>query len=117
MAPEATKVKVGDLAPTLALPTLGGGPSGTAVFRGRPILLFFFKSACRLCREEIGAIERVNRRYRLRDLVVLGVSVDVETDALQQLVNEKQVTFIVMQDPDAQVLRATFGSYKMPEAY
>jgi cytochrome c biogenesis protein CcmG, thiol:disulfide interchange protein DsbE len=117
LAPEATKVKVGEQAPELELPTFGGSRSRLSSYRGQPVLLFFFKATCRLCREEMPALEELHRRYGPRGLTVLGVSVDVDNDTLKSFLEQHNVTFIIMQDPDAQVLRREFGSYKMPESY
>jgi peroxiredoxin len=117
LAPESTKVKVGEQAPELSLPTFGGARSKLSSYRGQPVLLVFFKSTCRLCREQMPALEDLHRRYGLRGLAVIGVSVDVEVETLKSFLELQGVTFIVMMDHDGAVVRREFGSYKMPEAY
>ncbi len=111
-------MKEGDLAPELELPSLGGaGTTRLSQFRGRPVLLTMFMSECGICEEEIGQIERLHRKYLQKGLVVLGVSVDPDREALRPFVKEKGLTFFVLEDFGGKTVRQIYGSWKMPEHY
>lgn len=116
-APEATKVKVGMRAPELELQSYGPGTVKLSSFRGRPVLLVFFMSECKICEAEIEEVERVHREFRARGLVVLGVSLDADYAARERFVARHKLTFAVLRDPNGPAVRQAFGSWKMPEAY
>jgi peroxiredoxin len=116
-APEATKIKVGMQAPELELPSVNPGSVKLSSFRGQAVLLAFFMSDCRICEKEIVEIERIHREYRLRGLLVVGVSVDADYAATRRFLTERQLTFGLLRDPNGEKILEAFGSYKMPEAY
>ncbi len=57
------------------LPDLDGKEVSLLEFRGKPVLVFFFKSYCSYCKEEAPAIQDVYRRHQ-GELQVLGVAVN-----------------------------------------
>ena len=116
-APEATRIKVGMMAPELELPSVGPGEVKLSNFRGKPVLLTFFMSSCHICEREVPEIEEINRAYRLRGLVVLGVSADADYAARERFVKDKNLTFGLLRDPHGEKILKTFGSHKLPEAY
>ncbi len=116
-APESTKVKVGTLAPDLPLVGERGGEQRLSSYRGRPLLLVFFMSDCEICQEEIPGVELLNREFRTRGLVVLGVSVDADFAAYKGFLLKNNLSFGVFRDPGGTRILEYFGSYKLPEAY
>lgn len=117
-APEATLVKVGQAAPELELPSLGGsGTTRLSAFRGHPVVLVMFLAGCHICEAETPEIERLHRAYLRRGLRVIGVSVDKERSTRERFVRRHGVTFIVLEDTNGQAVRAAYGSWKFPEAY
>ena len=117
-APEATLVKVGEMAPALELPSIGETvPTKLSSFRGRPVLLVMFLSGCRICESQAPALERVYREYYRRGLVVLGVSVDAERTTTKAFIERHSITFFVLEDPNGRAVREAYGSWRMPEAY
>lgn len=116
-APEATRVKVGDPAPDLALGTLGGGPAQLSSFRGSPVLLVMFLSGCKHCEADAPEIEKLHRAYFKKGLIVVGVSVDPDRASLQDFVDRHDITYWVMEDFGGHAVREAWGSWQMPEAY
>jgi len=117
-APEATLVKVGQQAPDLELPSLGGtAKTRLSSFRGRPVLLVMFMSGCHICDTEMPGLERLHRMMLPRGLTVIGVSADTVRADLERFVQRHQVTFPVLEDPGGPALRQAYGSWRLPEAY
>ena len=71
---------VGDLAPSLVAPLFGGSSFDLAGQRGHVVLLNFWASWCKPCRAEMPELARLQRQYRERGLVVLGLSADDRHD-------------------------------------
>ncbi len=116
-APESSQVRVGMTAPELELVTETGASQRLSSWRGHPVLLVFFMSDCEICQEDIPQLELVNREFRARGLVVLGVNVDAEFTAYKSFIVKNQLTFGMYRDPGAVRIQQSFGSYRLPEAY
>lgn len=59
-----------------ARPSLDGGTLNLSDFRGRAVVLDFFASWCRPCKDSIPKLNSLLSRYETRGLSVLGYSVD-----------------------------------------
>jgi peroxiredoxin len=117
-APESTKVKVGQVAPDLTLPFVGGsGRLTLSNFRGQPVLLVMFLSGCHICEREIEQIQAIHRLYIRRGLTVLGVSADPDAATREAFRRRHKLTFPVLADDNGAAVRAAYGSWKFPEAY
>lgn len=104
-APEA-RPEVGYLAPDFALRDLEGRVVRLSDFHGRAVLLNFWATWCPPCRREMPSMEQAYREYRGRGLEILAVSIDTGgADAVQAFVQELNLTFPVLLDPDMAVLR------------
>jgi peroxiredoxin len=115
---EATKVEPGDRAPDLELPSLGGS-SVTRIsdFRGRPVLLLLFHSAAPFTQQETPDLERLHRSLLRRGLVVLGVDVDADPAARDAFLQRNAVTFLVLMDPNGEVVRKAYDARRFPQRY
>jgi peroxiredoxin len=115
---EATKVEPGDPAPDLELPSLGGAAlTRLSDFRGRAILLILFHSAAPFTQQETPDIERLHRALLRRGLVVLGVDVDSDPAARDAFIQRSRVTFLVLVDPNGEVVRKTYEARRFPQRY
>jgi cytochrome c biogenesis protein CcmG/thiol:disulfide interchange protein DsbE len=63
-------------APDFTLPDLSGGSISLMEFRGSPVLLDFWATWCPPCRRSIPELVELQRKYRDRGLVILGISLD-----------------------------------------
>lgn len=68
--------KVGEEAPELALPLLGGGASRLSELRGQVVILDFWATWCPPCVESLPALGRVSREFADRGLYTLAVNRD-----------------------------------------
>jgi cytochrome c biogenesis protein CcmG/thiol:disulfide interchange protein DsbE len=108
---------IGREAPDFDLPLLGGeGRISDEDVRGHPVVVNFWASWCIPCKEEAPTLESKWRKYRDRGVRFLGVNVqDAEQDALG-FVEEFDITFPSVRDPD-QVLWRKFGVRGIPETF
>jgi len=119
-SPEATRIKAGDPVPALELTAFGGQSeqkAKLAAYRGWPVMLVMFLSDCHICDAEMPEIERLHREFLRKGLVVIGVGVDPDPNALRSFVRRHGLTFIVLEDQSGAGVKAAFGSRKFPEAY
>ena len=70
-----------------------GRPMSLAAHRGKVVLLVFWATWCPPCRAEIPHLLDAHRRFRGRGLVVLGVSLDQDVDALRGFCKKAGITW------------------------
>ena len=104
-------------APELELPKLGGGGNGSlADYRGQVVVLNFWASWCKPCKEESPLLERWHRRIQDRGGTVLGVDMlDVTADA-QEFIAEYKLTYPMLKDKEGDGLER-FGVVQYPETF
>ena len=66
----------GHAAPPFVLKDAGGKPISMTAYRGKVVLLNFWATWCAPCRIEMPWFEEFSKKYQVRGLAVLGVSLD-----------------------------------------
>ena len=66
--------------PDVTLPLVGGGTLSLASLRGRPVVVNFWASWCTTCIDEAALLGRVEREWRARGVVFIGMD-SSDTDA------------------------------------
>jgi cytochrome c biogenesis protein CcmG/thiol:disulfide interchange protein DsbE len=99
-SPEAQKMPFplharGEQAPAFSLPDLRGRSVALNNFRGKPVLLTFWASWCRLCVAEADLFDRLNREMGTR-LVVLGLDVDDDPEELQHFLKSRPLSYPIL---------------------
>jgi cytochrome c biogenesis protein CcmG, thiol:disulfide interchange protein DsbE len=104
-------------APALELPKLGGaGKASLADYRGRVVVLNFWGTWCKPCKDESPLLERWHRRIRDRGATVLGVDMlDVTSDA-ENFIAKYGLTYPMLKDRDGDGIEA-FGVIQYPETF
>jgi cytochrome c biogenesis protein CcmG, thiol:disulfide interchange protein DsbE len=104
-------------APDLSLPELGGTRTiSLADYRGRVVVLNFWASWCKPCRDESPVLERWHRRMRDRGGTVIGVDMlDVTSDG-EKFVDEFGLSYPSMKDKDGHGID-TYGVAQYPETF
>ena len=104
-------------APEVELPRLEGGGTGSlADYRGKVVVLNYWASWCKPCREESPLLERWHRRIVPRGATVLGVDVlDVTSDA-REFIREFRLSYPMLRDRDGETQRR-FGVVAYPETF
>jgi cytochrome c biogenesis protein CcmG/thiol:disulfide interchange protein DsbE len=111
------KIAVGDPAPDRVLPVLGGSGTGSiADYRGRWVLVNLWASWCPPCREETPALIRFAREYGKRDVTVLGIDVQDNSDDALAFLREFDVRYPQLRSVGDERSDA-FGSTGVPENF
>ena len=108
-------LRVGDRAPGLSLPRLGGGRIEAAALRGRPLWVNFTASWCPPCRDELPFLDRARRRLGER-LPIVVVDVRESPEVIASLVDELGVGLPVALDQDGAAQR-DWGAWALPVHY
>jgi cytochrome c biogenesis protein CcmG/thiol:disulfide interchange protein DsbE len=111
------KIAVGDPAPDRVLPVLGGPGTGSiADYRGRWVLVNLWASWCPPCREETPALNRFAHEYGKRDVTVLGIDVQDNSDDALAFLREFDVRYPQLRSVGDERSDA-FGSTGVPENF
>jgi peroxiredoxin len=102
----ARGLETGHPVPDFQLPVLGGGTRGFASLRGHVVLLNFWATWCPPCVSEMPSLDRLSRALGPEGLVVLGLSVDADEDALREFVARHHLGFEILRDPGAHTAAA-----------
>lgn len=79
------KAEVGKPAPAFTLSDTKGGKVSLSDFRGKVTVLEFWATWCGPCIESVPEMNGLNTALKGKDVVILGISVDEGTNALQKV--------------------------------
>jgi peroxiredoxin len=102
---EEEGVEIGRTAPDFELTTLDGGSIKLSELRGKGVLINFWASWCKPCRDEMPAIQRVYDRYKDKGLEVVAVNIAEPDVTVNGFVRHLDLTFPVLLDRDREVTR------------
>ena len=66
----------GFMAPDFTFPDMNGKPVSLSQFRGKIVFLNIWATWCGPCRIEMPAMEKLYRKFKKEDLIILAVSID-----------------------------------------
>ncbi|UYZ60762.1 TlpA disulfide reductase family protein [Hymenobacter latericus] len=89
---------VGKPAPELSLPGPNGQPVALSSLRGRYVLIDFWASWCKPCRQENPAMVKLYRQYQPRGFEVYAVSLDDSREKWLKAVDADQLPWIQVSD-------------------
>lgn len=85
-------------------------------FRGQVVVLNFWATWCPPCVEELPSMMDMQDQMRARGVIVLGVSIDVDSDAYHRFLKLHNVNFLTVRDPEQKVAEL-YGTSGWPETY
>jgi thiol-disulfide isomerase/thioredoxin len=104
---------VGELAPPLKVPQVGGGEIDLAALKGKPVWVNFMRTDCPPCVDEFPLMNGFAARYAEDDLVVVAVDIQEDEGAVAAFASGLGATFPLGLDTDAAAQRA-WGAYGLP---
>jgi len=109
----------GDIPPDFSLPTISGDGGETlklSDLKGRVVLVNFWASWCGPCVSELPAMERLYTRLKSRGLVIVGVGVDDQPEALTEFQRRFGLTFPLVVDQTGEV-KSRYKLSGVPESF
>lgn len=106
VAPSNGAFHVGEKAPALALPQLGGGTVSLAALAGKPVWLNFMQTTCPPCRDEFPLMNGFAARYASAGLVVVAVDVREDEGTISAFAQQMNAQFPIALDADGSAQRA-----------
>ena len=91
---------VGERAPALSVPQVGGGTIDLANLKGQPVWVDFMSTSCTTCKDEFPLMTGYANRYASNGLVVIAVDVGEDEGAADAFTDGLGATFPVGLDAD-----------------
>lgn len=107
------EIPVGDQLPEASLNNLAGGTAKLSAFRGKPLLINVWASWCGPCREEMGSLDRLARRYGGKEFNIIGISTDDDRAAATKFIIGSKVPFLNFIDRNL-ILENMLGANRLP---
>lgn len=86
--------QAGPLAPDFSLKTLNGEDFQLSSLRGKGVLINFWATWCPPCRAEIPMFQNYYEKYKDKDFVIVGVSMDNNAELARRFMENFGVTYI-----------------------
>ncbi|GFP32264.1 cytochrome c biogenesis protein CcmG, thiol:disulfide interchange protein DsbE [Candidatus Hakubella thermalkaliphila] len=103
-------------APEFALNSLGGREVSLSDFRGKVVVLNFWATWCGTCRAEMPNLERAYQAYKDKNVELVGISMDTDTQLVESFVKEVGVTYTILLDPSHRVA-SDYAIWALPTTY
>ncbi len=85
-------------------------------FRGDVVVLNFWATWCPPCVEELPSLISMQARMKEKGVIVLAVSIDVDSDFYHRFLKEQNVNLLTVRDPE-QRTPTLYGTFGWPETY
>jgi thiol-disulfide isomerase/thioredoxin len=96
----ATPFHVGERAPALSVPQVGGGTIDLANLKGQPVWIDFMTTKCTTCKDEFPLMTSYANRYAANGLVVIAVDVGEDEGTADTFADGLGATFPLGLDAD-----------------
>jgi thiol-disulfide isomerase/thioredoxin len=103
---DAAAFHIGEPAPALVVPRVGGGTIDLAMLRGKPVWVNFMGTYCPPCRDEFPQMNSFHVRYAEQGLIVIAIDVREDEATIAAFAEELNATFPIGLDLDGEAARA-----------
>ncbi len=108
-------ISEGQAAPGFTLARLGSdAPVRLSDYRGRVVLLNFWATWCKPCKDEMPSMERLHQRLQGQPFELLAVSVDESPVEVEAFVKRLGLTIPILLDPEKTAAGA-YQAFRFPE--
>lgn len=107
------EVEVGGTLREATMLGLSGPSKKLSDFRGKPLIINVWASWCGPCRQEMGSLESLSRRYGGSQFSVIGISTDDYPDAARGFLQKAKTTFSHFIDTQL-LLENMLGADRLP---
>ncbi|WP_142504526.1 thiol-disulfide oxidoreductase ResA [Melghirimyces algeriensis] len=98
-------VEVGKTAPEFKLKTLDGETLQLSDLKGKAVLLNFWATWCKPCRDEMPAIQKVYDKHKDKGFAVVGVNIAETKVTVSGFARQLNLNFPIVLDPDRKVTK------------
>jgi thiol-disulfide isomerase/thioredoxin len=95
---------VGKPAPAVTLPVIANGDAGARIdlasLKGHAVVLDFWATWCGPCAVEAPILDRLQRRYANKGLMVVGVNVSDSPEAVKAYAHERGLSYTMVSDAE-----------------
>ncbi len=105
---------VGSSAPEFQLPNVAGGEGALSDYRGQVILLNFWATWCKPCKDEMPSMERLYKLLKPEGFELLAVSVDEDAEPVVAFRDRFKLTFPIFLDAENEVSNR-YQTFRFPE--
>lgn len=106
-------IQNGSLAPAFELSNMDGETVSLNSFQGKYVLLDFWASWCRPCREENPNLKNAYKQFGGENFEIVSVSLDKTKEPWLKAVEEDGLNWVLLHDPDGEVAN-TYGVQAIP---
>jgi len=111
---------VGTKAPDFSLPTIDGKTfklSSCFAKPGKVVLLDIWATWCPPCRAEVPFIIGLRKKFKEKDVAIVGVSVDAEKSTVVEFARKQGINYTVPHDPQAAKTGRLYQVRGIPATY
>lgn len=109
----ASLFHVGELAPVLVVPQVGGGTIDLASLKGKSVWINFMQTTCEPCVTEFPQMNGFAARYSEAGLVIIAIDIREEEGAVASFAQSLNATFPLGLDAHGAAQR-TWGAFALP---
>lgn len=101
---ESAQIEKGEEAPNFSLYDIDGKKATLSSFRdNKVVLLDFGASWCSACIKGISAMNKLNREYKDKGLVILGIDIKESKEKVFSLINRYHISYTMLLDSDGKI--------------
>ena len=104
---------IGQPAPVLVVPRVGGGTIDLAALKGKAVWLNFMQTTCPECVDEFPLMSGFGARYSDKGLVVIAIDIREDERVVTEFATQLNATFPIGLDTDGAAQR-TWGTFALP---
>jgi thiol-disulfide isomerase/thioredoxin len=107
------EIEVGSNLRDVPMNSFTGSIKKFSAYRGKPLIINVWASWCGPCRDEMGSLERLSRRFGGKQFNVIGISTDDDASAADAAIKQSKLTFTNYLDHNV-ILENMLGANTIP---